>query len=132
MPRFSGGGNTGESAVEAMIAGTRKPFRQPAVKVIVLITDEPALGSSQTHLTVDRALTELDAVCFVVSPSLSYFRDWAGNHGGEWREVTSAVDTTFIVELFRSLVTRMAAVADAVHRIGGGSVRAYLNRAGGA
>jgi von Willebrand factor type A domain len=132
MPRFSGGGNMGESAVEAMIAGTHKPFRDGAVKVIVLITDEPALGSSQGHVSVDHALTALDAICFVVSPGLSYYRHWAENHGGEWREVTSAVDTTSLVELFRSLVAKVAAVADAVHRLGGGSVRAYLNRAGGA
>ena len=130
MPRFSGGGNEGESAVEAMLAACRKAYRPDAVKVVVLITDEPALGHRQALQSVDGALASLDAACFTVAPDLRYYRDWATRHGGEWRQVGAAVDTSAIIALFESLLARIAAVADSVHRLGGGSVRAYLERGG--
>jgi hypothetical protein len=132
MERFSGGGNLGESAVEAMLAACQKPYREKAVKVLVLITDEPALGHEQGARAVDSSLTSLDAACFTVTPDrLTYYKDWASRHGGEWREIGSAVDTTAIIHLFTSLLSRIVDVADSVHRLGGGSVRAYLERGGG-
>jgi hypothetical protein len=126
MPRFSGGGNEGESAVEAMLAGCQKPYRSQAVKVLVLITDEPALGHVQGSVAVERALRSLDAVCFTVAPDLPYYRAWAEHHAGEWRHIGPNVDTSAIMRLFSSLLARIATVADSVHRLGGGSVRAYL------
>jgi hypothetical protein len=131
MPRFSGGGNLGESSVEAMLAACRKPYRAGAVKILVLITDEPALGHQQGARAVDQALTALDAVCFSVTPDLPYYRQWAANHGGDWRQVAAAVDTRSIMRLFQSLLSRVASVADSVHRLGDGSVRKYLERGGG-
>lgn len=128
MPRFSGGGNRGESSVEAMLAACQKTYRQNAVKVLVLITDEPALNHQQGANAVDGALTSLDVACFTVAPDLPYYRDWALRHGGEWRQVAAAVDTSAIAALFRSLLNRIVSVADSVHRLGGGSVRAYLER----
>lgn len=128
MPRFSGGGNTGESAVEAMLAACRKAYRKEAVKVLVLITDEPALGVQQGQHSVHSALSSLDAVCFTVAPDFSYFKQWASQHGGEWRQVRTSVNTTAIMNLFTSLLARMVEVVDSVHRLGGGSVRAYLSQ----
>jgi hypothetical protein len=128
MPRFSGGANLGESSIEAMLAACRKPYRTDAVKVLVLITDEPALGHEQGMLAVDSALAALDAACFTVSPNLPYYKRWASQHGGEWRQVGSSVDTGAIMRLFTSLLARMVEVVDSVHRLGGGSVRAYLER----
>jgi len=128
MPHFSGGGNLGESAVEAMLAACAKSYRPRAVKVFVLVTDEPAHGHVEGDRAVHDALTALDAACFTVTPDLDYYRRWAENHGGEWRQVAAAVDTSAILALFASLLTRLVEVADAVHRIGGGSVRAYLER----
>jgi hypothetical protein len=131
MPQFNGGGNDGESSVEAMLAACKKPFRSDAVKVIVLITDEPAVGASPQRVrAVNKALGALDAACFTVAPDIDYYHDWARRHGGEWREVAAAVDTSAIMHLFTSLLARIAVIADSVHRIGGGSVRAYLERGG--
>jgi hypothetical protein len=45
MPRFSGGSNEGESCVEAMRAALSKPWREGTVRILVLLTDEPALGA---------------------------------------------------------------------------------------
>lgn len=130
MPRFSGGGNEGESSVEAMLAACRKPYRPGAVKVLILITDEPALGDLEGQHAVHAALEGLDAACFTVAIDTPYYRGWAAQHGGEWRPVGSAVDTAAIMRLFRSLLTRVVEVADAVHRLGSGSVRAYLGPGG--
>jgi hypothetical protein len=132
MPLFSGGMNAGESSVEAMLAACKKRYRPAAVKVLLLVTDEPALGAMQGARAVDQALTRLDAACFTVAPSLGYYKDWARRHGGEWRQVAAAVDTGAILQLFKSLLARIAVVADSVHKLGGGSVRAYLERGGGA
>lgn len=130
MRRFSGGGNVGESSIEAMLAACRKPYRTQAVKVLVLITDEPALGFEQGQHAVNSALSSLDAACFTVAPNLPYFKQWASQHGGEWRQVSASVDTDAIMRLFTSLLTRMVEVVDSVHRLGGGSVRAYLGQGG--
>ena len=132
MRRFSGGGNLGESSVEAMLAACRKPYRSEAVKVVVLITDEPALGFEQGQHSVNSALASLDAACFTVAPDLSYYKRWASQHGGEWRQVGASVDTSAIMRLFTSLLTRVVEVVDSVHRLGGGSVRAYLDQGGSA
>src|SRR3989449_4023349 len=44
LPRYSGGGNEGESSLEALQAALDQPgYRPDTVKVVVLITDEPAL-----------------------------------------------------------------------------------------
>jgi len=128
MPRFSGGGNAGESSIEAMLAASQKTYRPQAVKALILITDEPALGSLQSLLTVDGALCALDAACFTVAPNLPYYKAWAEQHGGEWRLVGSSVDTSAMMQLFTSLLGKIATVADSIHRLGGGSVRAYLER----
>lgn len=129
MPRMSGGSNYGESAADAMLAACEKPYRPSAVKILVLITDEPALGEPQKLASVHGALTSLDSACFTVTPDrLTYYKEWATKHGGEWRLIDSAVDTSAITRLFVSLLSRMVAVADSVHRLGRGSVRAYLER----
>jgi hypothetical protein len=128
MPRFNGGGNTGESSIEAMLAGCEKRYRQDAVRVLVLITDEPALNYMQGQHAVGAALSALDAACFVVAPDLSYYRSWAEAHGGTWERVASYVDTSAIERMLESLLTRLVDVVDSVHRLGGGSVRAYLER----
>lgn len=126
MPRFSGGGNEGESSIEAMLVGLDRPWRPGAVKVVVLLTDEPALMSAQVRPSmVGAALDRCDAVCFVASPDLPYFRQWASAHGGTWVPIAPSMDTTELVALLRSLVTEVAAVADEVHRLAGGSLRRY-------
>lgn len=128
MPRFSGGGNAGESAVEAMTSACLKVYRASAVKVLVLITDEPALGNQQMFDSIHARLDALDAICFTVAPDTPYYREWAARHGGTWHLVGQRFSTSEILNMFKSLLRDVADVADAVHRIGGGSVKAYLER----
>ena len=127
MPQFSGGGNTGESSLEALLAALRKPFRPQTVKVIILLTDEPALHSRElSPAVVGRALRQAEVITFVASPNLPYYQSWAQENGGRWYEIGSAMDTGAIVEFLRALVRQVATVAHAVHALGGGSVRRYL------
>jgi len=126
MPRYSGGGNEGESAIEAMHVALRKSYRSGAVKILVLITDEPAhLSAQATPESVSHALRRAEAVCFVASPDLAYYRRWAADNGGRWIRIGRIMETAAVLELLRSLVRRVAQVANSVHEVGGGSVQRY-------
>lgn len=125
MPRFSGGSNVGESAVEAMQAGLGKPWRQGAVKLLVLLTDEPALGSDRAS-SILMALRRAESICFVASPDIEYFRAWAEQNGGAWYPISASMDTGKLLALLRGLVRRMVVVAQEVHTLAGGSVHEYL------
>jgi hypothetical protein len=81
MQRFSGGANQGESSIDAMLAGLGKPWRQGVVKVIILLTDEPALGAEQAAGRVDEGLSSSDVICFVASVPEQYYQSWASSHG---------------------------------------------------
>lgn len=126
LPRFSGGGNDGESAIEAMDAGLTKPWRQKAVKVLVLLTDEPALHADRDAARVSRALRQTESLCFVASIRTNYYVAWAHDNGGKWVEISSSMDTSELLRLFKSLLRDVATVASQVHTLGGGSVKAYL------
>jgi hypothetical protein len=132
MPRFSGGGNDGESSAEAVSAALAKDYRQRAVKVLVLLTDEPALFAAQvTSEGVARELRDAEVICFVASPDLQYYRSWATENGGEWFQIGSAMDTTSLLRLLKSLVRQVVSVAKDVHQLAGGSVRRYLELGAG-
>jgi hypothetical protein len=126
MARFSGGSNFGESSVEALLAGINKPWREGAVRVIVLLTDEPAHGGPRRSQEVLQRLREREIICFVASPHQPYFLDWAARNGGEWKQIGAYMDTTELLKLLRSLVRDVARVAHDVHQLAGGSVRRYL------
>lgn len=125
MPRFSGGANEGESSIEAMSAAVGKAWRNDAVKVIVLLTDDYALNVNRaTEIT--SLLTQTQTLCFAAALDTEYYRDWCIKSGGEWTEIASSMDTGAVLRLIQSLVSKVAATAAAVHEIGGGSVRKYL------
>lgn len=127
LPRFSGGGNQGESSLEAMLTALDKPYRPEAVKVVVLLTDESALVVPQ--LTPDRVqarLRQAKVVCFVASPPEPYFRSWAQANAGAWYPISASMETAALLELLRSLVRHVADTAGRVHQLAGGSVARYL------
>ena len=124
MPRFSGGTNDGESSIEAMRAALSKPWRDGAVKVLVLLTDEPAVGAERAH-GVSQAIRQAEAICFCVTSDTSYYRTWAASppvagykSPPPWNR--RAVGETPV------LGQRGGTVAADVHAIAGGSVRRYL------
>jgi hypothetical protein len=125
MPRFAGGGNDGESSVEALLAAIAKPWRPKAVRVVLLITDEPALGADRAA-DVLRRLKSAEIVCFAASPDRDYFRSWASGTGGQWALISQSMDTRDILKLLRGLVKDVAKAASDLHAIAGGSYRKYV------
>lgn len=126
MPPFSGGGNTGESSLEAMNAAMLKSFRTGAVKVIVLLTDEPPL---EHHLILDiirRALRQGQFICFAVTMAGQGYEPLAEDNGGKWYQISSQMDTSGLLAFMKGLLNEIAEVSKAVHQLGGGSVPKYI------
>jgi hypothetical protein len=126
IPRFGGGGNEGESSLEALDQVMGLPFRENAVKVIVLITDEPALQRRRRASDTISALSKQEFLAFVVSPNIGYFRDMATKNGGKWYQVSAAANFLDLLDMFRQMAKKVSQVVSDVHRLGGGSVANYL------
>ena len=128
LPRYSGGGNEGESSLEALQAALDQPgYRPDAMKVVVLITDEPALQKKIRPSTMTGRLREAGAIAFVLSPKINYFRSMAADTGGEWWNVDSGGDFSKILAVFDKMATKVASTLDAVHKLTGGNVKEYLS-----
>lgn len=128
LPRYSGGGNDGESSLEALQAALDQPgYRPDAMKVVVLITDEPALQRKLRPTTVTGRLREAGAIAFVLSPNLKYFRSMAADTGGQWWNVNSGGDFSEILSIFDKIATKVASTVAAVHKLAGGNVKEYMS-----
>jgi hypothetical protein len=125
MVRNSGGGNEGESSIEAMNEALKKPYRPKAVKLIVLLTDEPALGASKKAKELELELRRAEVIVFVFALNLPYYRTWAEETGGSWVQIASEVDRSAILTMMRQLASDLARVAHEVHALAGGSVTRY-------
>lgn len=129
LPRFSGGSNLGESSGEAVIGALQRPFRPNAVKIVVLLTDEPALGVPVMARLVAQALGAAEALCFTITPDYDYFRAWAVDNGGTWQPISSTIDARSLLRTFEEVMDAAIRTAATVHQDYGGSVRRYLTRA---
>jgi hypothetical protein len=128
LPRYSGGGNEGESSLEALQAALDlQGYRNDAMKVVVLITDEPALQRQLRPATMSGRLREAGAIAFVLSPKIKYFRSMATETGGQWWNVDSGGDFSKILAVFDKIATKVASTLDAVHKLAGGNVKEYLS-----
>jgi hypothetical protein len=129
LPRFSGGSNIGESSLQAVLAGLAKPYRSDAVIVLVVLTDEPPLESGD--LTADFVadqITAREVICFAAATDHPGYRRWAADNGGQWYQIKPGMNTADLLGFLSSLVIDLPQVAKAVHDLGGGSVRRYLDR----
>jgi hypothetical protein len=128
LPRYSGGGNEGESSLEALQAALNQPGCRPdAIRVVVLITDEPALQRELRPATMTRRLREAGAIAFVLSPNIKYFRSMATETGGQWWNVDSRGDFSKILSVFDKMAKKVASTVDAVHQLAGGNVKEYMS-----
>lgn len=128
LPRYSGGGNEGESSLEALQVALDQPgYRPDAMKVVVLITDEPALQRKLRPAAMSGRLREAGAIAFVLSPNLKYFRSMATETGGQWWNVDSGGDFSQILAVFDKIATKVASTLAAVHKLAGGNVKEYLS-----
>jgi hypothetical protein len=75
---------------------------------------------------VGNALRAGEFICFVASPDLYGYRRWADDNGGKWYPIGKTVDTAALLGFLRSLIKDVATTAKAVHQVGAGSVRRYL------
>jgi hypothetical protein len=127
LPRYSGGGNEGESSLEAVRAALNQPgYRDGAMKVLVLITDEPALQRQLKPSTITGLLREAQAITFVLSPDIKYFRSMASDTGGHWWKVESGGDFSKILAAFDKMASQVASTVAAVQKLTGGNVKEYL------
>ena len=127
IPRYSGGGNEGESSFDAMDKAMARPFRQDAVKVLVLITDEPGLEHDNiTAKEITRRLGQEEFLTFVVATPDSYYKEMAEKNGGKWYEVSASSDFTDLLDTFREMAKKVSIFLTEVHKLGKGSVKDYL------
>lgn len=126
MPRYGGGGNSGESSLEAVERAMLLQFRPSAVKVLLLITDEPALQQTFSADEMIRRLAKAEVLAFVVSPPEPYYKEMARQTGGSWYQVSANVDFTELLAMFRNVAAKVSEVVSEVFQFGAGSVRNYL------
>jgi hypothetical protein len=128
MPRFSGGSNRGESSIEAVLGAAGKPWRNGAVRIAILLTDEPALGPKRSGEVLARLLSA-EVIMFVASPDHHYYKSWAARTEGEWFRIGPSMDTRALLDLLHLLTGNVAATAAEVHEKAGGDYQQYLRLA---
>jgi hypothetical protein len=126
IPRNGGGGNEGETSLEALIKAMSLEFRQQTVKVLILITDEPAIQREVTANFVIRELKRKEFLTFVVSPPFEYFKEMANQNGGKWYQISADTDFTDLLEMFKNIASKVSQVVSDVYKLGNGSVSSYL------
>ncbi len=126
IPRNSGFGNWGESSLEALEETLKLSYRKEAVKVLILITDEPALQHHITAASMIAQLKKREFLMFVVATADQYYQDMAKQTGGVWKQISATTDLNEILKLFRELAKKVSQIAKDVHQMGGGSVSKYL------
>lgn len=125
IPRNSGFGNIGESAFEAVQSALSLEYRPDSVKVLILITDEPAHQHNITAKEMIERLTQREFLVFTVATSDQYYKDMAVKNGGTWKQISANTQLSDILDMFRDIAKRVTQVAKRV-LLSGGSVRQYL------
>lgn len=126
IPQNNGFGNTGESSLEAIEKALEFSYRPKAVKVIILITDEPAL---QHRISADQMIGRLrqrEFLVFAIATADQYYKEMGYKTGGDWKEISPRTDLAEILARFREMAKKASQVAKEVHRLGEGSVKKYL------
>jgi hypothetical protein len=127
VPRFAGGANEGESSLEAVRAAlSLKGYRSEAVRVLILITDEPALQHTVRARDVIAEVRHAGFLCFVVSPALAYFQQLARDCAGTWFEISARTDLSSILRIFDHVARDVASTVHNVERLTGGNAQEYL------
>ncbi len=127
IPRFSGGANRGESSLEALQKAMALDFRAGVVKVLLLITDEPALQNRNVKaVDVINDLVAGEYLTFVVGTKDQYYKEMARATGGKWYQVSAHTDFTDLLKMFGDIADRVTDTVADVYRLGDGSVAGYL------
>ena len=121
MPRFNGGGNFGESSLEAMHGAISRNFRPNALRVIVLITDDAPHLKRHSVGSITRELIEGDFLCFVVAQHENIYLPFARETGGTTTRISAEVDASRFISLFRKVATDISKRTVAVKSLANGS-----------
>lgn len=124
IPRNDGGANEGESCLEALMKAIQiSGYRANSIRTLILMTDEPALTSTQLRPeTVIEQLRKRGYITFVISEPLRYYREMAKSTGGEWFQITNDTKFLSILDVFGQKVSE---VISEVQSLAGGDVRKY-------
>lgn len=122
----AGGGNNGESSLEAVITAMSVAHREKALKVMILLTDEPALQHQYTAAQITERLKAQNYLVFTVTPNIDYFKSMATVNGGSWTQISASSDLQGVKDLFRRLAQQVANVSNDVIKLGKGDVQTYL------
>lgn len=125
IPRNSGFGNDGESSMEAIREALKLSYRTQTVRVLVLITDEPAHQHNITAPQMTATLTEREFLVFVIAPPFRYYKEMALKNKGIWKEVGISTNLSEILDIFKEVAKKVSEVVEDVHRLAGGSVSEY-------
>lgn len=127
----SGGGNTGESSFEAIAKALRVPGRPGSVKVMVLITDEPAHQDTYTVSQVQGMLAERDMLLYGLTPNIGYYRALIKARGGQWAQISSTSSLDMLRKLFEQLARDVSETVRQVIQLTDGNVGEYLRLTSG-
>lgn len=109
MPRFSGGGNVGETSLDALVtAATHPEWRPQAVHIGILLSDEAPKGFRTTLEETGRALREQRIVLFCVSIKHRSYSWLSQVTGGEWWDIDEPVPFDRIFERLARRVMTLA------------------------
>lgn len=108
IPRYSGGGNEGESSLEALQKALALPFRADAAKVLLLITDESADQREIKASEIIRRLKAGQFLTFTVTPRHDYYLKMASETGGKWYKIGRNTDFTELLKLFRHIAQQVS------------------------
>jgi len=126
IPRNSGFGNLGETPLEAIHEAFKISHRERAVKVMVLITDEPALQHNISVDVVIQELQEREYLVFVIAIDEPYYKKMALKNGGVWKGISGHTNLSDILEVFKEMAKKVSEVAEEVQLLADGSVKKYL------
>lgn len=127
IPQNNGFGNTGESVLEAIDEAFKIEHRKGAVKVMVILTDEPALGwETKVEKTIS-TMTDREFLVFVVATDDPYYREMAEQNGGVFKEIENNPDLAEILAFLNEMAKKISEVVVKVQNplIGDGSVKKY-------
>jgi len=102
------------------------PYRPKAVKVVILITDEPALQHQHKAKEVTAKLTEREFLVFVIATDELYYKEMARKNGGIWKQIGASTDLSEILAIFKEIAKKVSRIVKNVHVLGKGSVKEYL------
>lgn len=103
LRRNSGGGNSGESAFEALDLALRKEGGRSAMRVVVLITDEAAHQKKFSARDMINRVVDEDVLVYSIATHHDYYRQMAERTGGSFIPISHSVDASAITGMFRRL-----------------------------